>query len=117
MSDVAHEHIPELTLEWRLKMSLGKMTGQEMADALEISRTTISRWMSGRGKPPSVYVKQWALITGTNMQWLLTGQQNTPQPGEPDEGRSAAVRRECVAVLQEGGPPHCRSVACTFGAP
>ena len=93
MSTMAHERIPELTLGWRLKMALGPMHVNEMADALEISRTTISRWLSDRIVPPKIYIRQWALITQTDPTWLLTGQQTTPHPG-PDEGLNAAVRRE-----------------------
>ena len=83
MSEMAQERIPELTLGWRLKMALGPMHANEMAAALEISRTTISRWMSGRGRiPPTVYIRQWALITRTDPTWLLTGQQpSTSGPG------------------------------------
>jgi len=54
------------------------MHANEMAAALDISRTTISRWMSGRGNPPKVYVKQWALITRTDPNWLLTGLPSKP---------------------------------------
>ncbi|MDQ1535864.1 MAG: Bacteriophage repressor helix-turn-helix domain [Actinomycetota bacterium] len=98
-SGTMNERIPELTLGWRLKMALGHMTGQDMADALEVSRTSVSRWMSGRGTPPkSVYVKQWALITGTDMRWLLTGQQEAPHPMVLDEGLAA----ECA--VRESNP-------------
>lgn len=83
MSEMAHERIPALTLGWRLKMALGTMASHDMADALEVSRTTVSRWMADRGAPPrSVYVKQWALITRTNAEWLLAGRSQDPRtPG------------------------------------
>lgn len=79
MSENAREHIPALTLGWRLKMALGDMAAQDMADALEVNRGTVSRWMADKGAPPrSVYVKQWALITATDSGWLLSGQDAPP---------------------------------------
>jgi len=63
MSEQTNEHIPALTLGWRLKMALGHMAAHDMADALEVHRATVARWMADRGTPPrSVFVKQWALI-------------------------------------------------------
>jgi len=60
-------------------MSLGDMAAHEMADALGVSKATVSRWMADRGAPPrSVYIKQWALITGTDPGWLLTGEPLIP---------------------------------------
>jgi transcriptional regulator with XRE-family HTH domain len=88
MSEITNEHIPALTLGWRLKMALGGMAAHEMADALEVNRATVSRWMADKGAPPrSVYVRQWALITRTDASWLLTGvpssPHNTPGSGQP----------------------------------
>jgi len=65
-------------------MALGNMSSSDMADALEVSRATVSRWMADHGAPPrSVYVRQWALISGTDPTWLLTGQKSSPfdRPG------------------------------------
>lgn len=86
MSEMARERIPALTLGWRLKMALGDMAAQDMADALEVSRGTVSRWMADKGAPPkSIYVKQWALITATDSGWLMTGEQAPPRT--PANGR------------------------------
>lgn len=83
MSEMTQSHgIPALTLGWRLKMALGDMPAHEIADALEVARGTVSRWMADKGAPPrSVYIKQWALITRTDPTWLLTGQSANPNPG------------------------------------
>lgn len=79
MSEQTNEHIPALTLPWRMKMALGPMHANEMADALEVHRATVGRWLSGKGTPPrSVFVKQWALITRTDPTWLLTGRPSAP---------------------------------------
>jgi transcriptional regulator with XRE-family HTH domain len=91
----AHDRIPDLTLGWRLKMALGDMASQDMAKVLEVSRTTVSRWMGDRGTPPhTLFVRQWALITGTDPAWLLTGQQTAPQPAGPVEGLDECAVRE-----------------------
>src|SRR5688572_24824731 len=67
--------VPELTLGWRLKMALGDMPATDMADALGVSRQTVSRWMADRGAPPRrVYIRAWADLTDTDLTWLLTGE-------------------------------------------
>ena len=86
-SDPKQEHVPELTLGWRLKMALGDRSAQSIADDLGVTRGTVSRWMADRGAPPkAAYIKMWALITQTDVRWLLTGQQTVPHPGGPDGG-------------------------------
>lgn len=66
--------IPELTLGWRLKMSLRGMSREQMADALGVDKATITRWMGDRGaRPRRAYLSQWALITGVDREWLSTG--------------------------------------------
>jgi len=94
MTDMAHDHIPSLTLGWRLRMAAAGLAAQDIARDLGVHRATVARWMADKGAPPrAAYVKQWALITGTNVGWLLTGQQEAPQPSMSDEGLDA-VRRE-----------------------
>ena len=79
MSEMLHEHIPALTLGWRLKMALGEYDAQSIAADLGVHRATVARWMADRGAPPKVaYIKQWALITRTDVNWLLTGHPSAP---------------------------------------
>jgi transcriptional regulator with XRE-family HTH domain len=71
--------IPEVSLGWRLKMSLASagMHAFEMAERLEVSRATVSRWMADRGAPPHrIFIRQWAQLTGVDQGWLLTGAGN-----------------------------------------
>lgn len=71
--------IPEVSLGWRLKMSLASagMHAFEMAERLEVSRATVSRWMAHRGAPPhKIFIRQWAALTHTDVDWLLTGRTN-----------------------------------------
>lgn len=85
MSEVAHARVPELTQGWRLKMALGDMPVQEMADVLGVSRSQVSRWMNDRGaRPKRAYILQWALMTGVDPVWLESGK--APTQGGDDGG-------------------------------
>lgn len=91
MSTQTQERIPALTLGWRLKMALGEMSAQTMADHLGVSRQTLSRWMADKGAPPKrAYVVQWALATGVPVEWLERGA--VDQSG-PDGGGSRDTQR------------------------
>lgn len=75
-SAIAEGGFPELTLGWRMKMSLayaGMDTG-EVADKLEYSRGAVSRWINDIGRPPKgLVLRAWAEVTGVNLEWLVTG--------------------------------------------
>jgi DNA-binding XRE family transcriptional regulator len=74
--------VPEWTLGWRLQRALAHagLTSNEIADDMEVSRTTISRWLNDRGAPPrTIYVRQWALRTGVPYPWLATGEAGNPK--------------------------------------
>lgn len=85
MTTERYERIPELTLGWRLKMSLGEVTRDEIARVMDVTPSTISRWMSDKGAPPKrPYLIQWALVTGVPVEWLETGTSTTSPPeGDP----------------------------------
>lgn len=88
MSERANSRsVPDLTLGWRLKMALGDYGAGEIARDLGVTRSTVSRWMADRGaRPKAAYLKQWALITRTDYDWLdkgiVTSQPDT-DPGGP----------------------------------
>lgn len=94
MSTSVSEHrIPELTLGWRLRMALGEHKAEWMAQQLGVSRQTITRWMHDNGAAPArAYILQWALMTGTDQEWLEHGK--TPTKPEPDGGLEVARTRE-----------------------
>ena len=46
---------------------------QSMADALDVTRTTISNYTSGRTSPSKLQLKEWSVRTGAPLEWLLTG--------------------------------------------
>ncbi|HEY2088523.1 MAG TPA: helix-turn-helix transcriptional regulator [Mycobacterium sp.] len=92
-----HGNIPPLTLGWRMQMALGYagITVQEMADELEMSRGSLSRWINDKGAPPRrVFLNQWAMRTGVDARWLATGETESRHPEGPDDGSQASVRRQ-----------------------
>ena len=98
--------VPEFTLGWRLQRALdyaGKMKAEDMADEMGVHRATVSRWMNERGAPPRpIYLKQWALRTGVNRDWLTTGVAGTSPDGGTSRPRTDSNRRPSdynVAVL------------------
>lgn len=92
----AQGFIPEWTLGWRMQRAMGHagMTTLEIAEAMDLSRTTVSRWMNDATKPKRAFLMQFALVTGTNLEWLETG--NAPQPDGPEgvEGDDGCTRRD-----------------------
>lgn len=97
MTTQPQSRIPEVTLGWRLKIALGDMSAQEMAESLGVSRQTLSRWMADRGQPPrKAYINQWALLTGVDAAWLESGfgdPRHTPPDGPRGGGDPAALAR------------------------
>lgn len=58
-------------LEKALKVA--KVATSDMADALGVSRNTISNYTSGRTSPSRLQVKEWSVRTGAPLEWLLDG--------------------------------------------
>ena len=84
MTTQSSERIPELTLGWRLKMALGDMKRDDMAEILGVNPATISRWMADKGAAPKrAYLSQWAFATGTSLAWLETGNPGNGGPTNP----------------------------------
>lgn len=68
--------IPEWTLGDRLGKALrvADMTMEDMAYELGIHRTSIGRWINETSnRPRKAYLKQWALRTGVDFEWLVNG--------------------------------------------
>lgn len=58
----------------------------EMAEDLDLHRVTVSGWMHGRSNPPTSALKIWALRTGVDYQWLISGKapEDVQTPASPD---------------------------------
>jgi transcriptional regulator with XRE-family HTH domain len=72
----------------------------EMAVYLGVSRTTASNWLNGRIKPRPIYLKEWALRTGTDYGWLVTGQTGPGRPHLPGQRdvRYPGITRHIIRV-------------------
>lgn len=67
------------------------ITSNDMADELEVSRTTISNYLNDRTRPKRLYLRMWALKTGAPLEWLETGNfpgGNKKTPTRLSEGQS-----------------------------
>ncbi|MGP3708535.1 helix-turn-helix domain-containing protein, partial [Gordonia paraffinivorans] len=79
--------IPEIGVHHRLRIAreTAKLSQQELADAIGISRQSVSNTESGSSKPRKITLNAWALATGVPVSWLEKGE--TPAgPNGPDEG-------------------------------
>ena len=83
---VTEGRIPEFGLHHRMQLAMENvgMGVQEMADYLDMSRNSVSRWINGHGKPPRVVLMVWADATGVPLTWLEKGLAPAVEPG-PDE--------------------------------
>lgn len=54
---------------------------QEIADYLEVSRTSVSNWINGRIDPPPQSVRLIAMRCGVSYTWLRTGEASTDSDG------------------------------------
>lgn len=75
----------QFDLSDRLRKSLNAadIGVQEMADYLDVSRNTISRWINGEREPKLSMLRLWALRTGAPLEWLVSGEikEHAPSPG------------------------------------
>lgn len=106
MSTAAQARIPEVTLPWRLRIALedAGITREEMAERLDVSVATISRWVHGKGAAPRrPYLKEWAELTGVSLEWLERGQGATPPSGRPTAEELAEKHAAKVRRRRDGG--------------
>lgn len=90
MSTQPHGVIPTFTLADRLRKAR-ELTGLDQipfADELGISRNSVSNAETGTVMPRRITLKAWAMRTGVDLDWLLTG----TAPTAPDGGGEWAPR-------------------------
>jgi len=76
---------------------------QEIADYLEVSRTTVSNWINGRIDPPPPVMRLIAMRCGVSYEWLRHG--GPVGPNGPGNGTSAQLRDAesmCRRILTPG---------------
>lgn len=97
--------IPTWTLGDRLRKAR-ESTGLgmvEFAEKVGISRVTVRNVESGKSHPQQATLKMWALATGVNFEWLLTGE--TPPPGSGDgveNGAPSEIRTHDLFFKRHG---------------
>lgn len=100
--------VPVWDLADRMRKALrdSGVSVQEMADYLDVSRTTISNWINGRRPPPVAALRLWAMQTGVDYEWL-SGDED-PKSG----GASPTTRRR---IRKPGRLPRLHGLAAAAG--
>lgn len=72
---VTEAGLPRWDLADRMRKSLrhAEMSVQEMADYLDVDRSTVSTWINNRIYPPFATQRLWAMRTGVPFEWLHHG--------------------------------------------
>lgn len=107
MGTQPQERIPHLSLGWRLRMAMEHSTVSRayLAEQLGVDPASITRWTHDKGAPPKrAYLAQWALITGTDLDWLLTG--GTTPNGPPGDGLPATPDDALARLAAKKRPRH-----------
>lgn len=60
-------------------LRLSGISVQEMAQYLEVHRSTISTWLSGKNKPSPATLRLWAMRTNVPYQWLRDEPDSKPE--------------------------------------
>ena len=83
----AASNLPDWDVADRMRKSLrhAGLGVQEMADYLDVDRSTVSTWINGRIEPSTKTVRAWAMRTGIAYEWFCHGNFRpcilAPQPG------------------------------------
>lgn len=79
---------PSFGLRHRLALSreIANLEQIDVANALGVARATISNYERGFTQPKRAMIMAWALATGVDVHWLMTGQEETPAPDGPGGG-------------------------------
>ncbi len=85
---------PTWTLVDRLRKSrlLADIDQASIAEALGVSRNTVSNWETGRSEPSATYFIRWAQVTGVTLDWLAEGL-NAEIPAADATGTSGGAVR------------------------
>jgi transcriptional regulator with XRE-family HTH domain len=72
MIEGSASRVPEFDQADRMRKALREagIGVQEMADYLEVSRTTVSNWINGRHPPSKPALKLWAIKCDVDHEWL-----------------------------------------------
>ena len=67
--------VPEFDIADRMRKALrhAGISVQQMAEYLDVDRSTVSTWINGRISPSTQTVRLWALRTGVPFTWMCHG--------------------------------------------
>jgi transcriptional regulator with XRE-family HTH domain len=87
-------HVPEFDAADRCRKARehAELTQEELADRIEVARSTVSAYESGATlRPRRIVLRQWALACGVDPEWLIAGGATGRSPHlAPDQHRRAA---------------------------
>ena len=103
ITQLTKKHTPQWTLADRMRKSRtdAGLTAQQIADAIGISRKSVTNYETGSTHPLRPILAAWAEVTGTYVEWLESGTAPFPRgltdtgsdTPTPDTGRYATLAR------------------------
>lgn len=86
---LSHQHEDRLSFDMadrmRRALRVSDISVNDMAEALQVSRNTVTSWINGRNRPRRRDLVAFAMRTGFPIGWLETGEA-PPEGGAPDDG-------------------------------
>ncbi len=80
---MSHDSHPSSAAAQRIRLArrAAGLSQAQLALELGVQRSAVSHWEAQRGKPSMNHLRQLALVTGTQFEWLATGRgPMTPSP-------------------------------------
>ena len=77
MTDTAQVSVApviEVRHRMRIAMEHAGLKPHDMADALDVAPTTVSRYLNGSVNTTRAVIMAWGMRTGVSWRWILTGQ-------------------------------------------
>lgn len=108
--------IPPSTLGSRLRdaRTWRRLEQAQLAEALDVSRATISNYENGVSKPSKLQVAAWAVVTDTDVDWLRTGHTETaPTPKGGGRGLPEMDSNHQPAGVKPGADARSNVIALT----
>ena len=82
--------VPVIEVRHRLRIAreAAGLDQDQLADAIGISRNTVSNIEKGKLKTPprKIVINAWALACGVPVSWLISGDEPPPGPDGPNSG-------------------------------
>lgn len=97
--------MPYMSIGLRIKQarlaSKPKITQQQLADAVNVSRPAVTQWETGETKTlEGENLVRVAQALGVTTEWLLYGTRSGPEPGEPLQPKTADAKNDLHGLSQ-----------------